>query len=613
METKQQELFGKNISLSTDKASTNAIRIVFNDLENTHRNRITKNYENLFSNLDELYEKADVVANEIRDQAIDQAMKFLAAHGLYEISEQQFFEQFMDDYDNWDIDFEPIAGAYEDMLEQTANLDAYRTARRKNRSKWVGLNERGVHQADAKNLFSNVSHGVFNLMAKGVTAIGNAIKKDEIYKNPRTLERVRDGMGDIVAAPREGTIEALQKLKPGSVYLYSDDEMERAAAIAEHVNKGRIPEAEILSALIRAAETFPYDRDVFVLLLNNCGYDSGRLDSAVEYFGLKPLDQEKKKLFEHRRRSTDLSNLEALNVHLPQLVTYSKFIGYMPFEQEAITLRETASRQAFDDRLQRLANASVEDIRVQSDEIRAYASELGLDGADSAIEKFLASACLREFNQETVKYSLESLEDLDQSLPLLKEYADRIGFDGFDAWTEATRRRIITQIAKQPKETKAKAISGVELAKNSKNEERSKPMSTAIVLTLIAAVLFGGYKGYTYFTAPSPTMEIVSSQPQKVLEQATIEKPVTPIENVPNEPAIEQKIQPIEQEVSNSLRPLSPAAEQAIRETYVEILDPTVQFCTDAKVAEFRKEMGEEALLRYDIYNEFAVDCGFNI
>ncbi len=61
------------------------------------------------------------------------------------------------------------------------------------------------------------------------------------------------------------------------------------------------------------------------------------------------------------------------------------------------------------------------------------------------------------------------------------------------------------------------------------------------------------------------------------------------------------------------LRPLSPAAEQAIREGFVDIKNPAVQACTDAKIFDYRKEMGGDAMVNYALHNEFAVDCGFNI
>lgn len=606
MEAKRLELFGKVIELAPDKVCANAIRIAFTPLELAQRRRIAEGFVDLFSNLDGLYERADLIANEIRSLAIEQAMKVLAAHGLYEVSEQQFFDQFMDPYDCWDQDFEPIVDAYEAMVERTADLDAHRTARRQNRAKWVGLNERGVHEADAKNIISNVGHGVFNLMAKGVTAIGNAIKKDEIFKSQRTLALVRDAMGDIVTAACTGTIDALSTLKPGSVHLYTQDEVARSAAIVEHVQKGRVPATDLLPALLRAIEAFPYDRDVYVLLLQHLGGDVGRLDAVVAYFGLAALDPEKKQLFEARRRGVDLSTLEALDAQLPALIAYAQEIGYGSFAQEAIKLRKTAARRSFDSRMHVLGEASVAEIQMKSDALRAYAAEISVEGADEALTQLLMAARLREFTQEAAKYPLVSVEDCNRNLPLLETYACQIGFDGFGAWAETTRKRAATPLRVNTKKTHDASIGGDASKAGAKGKAPAKPIAMTLGFAVIALVAFGGYKAYEHFMMPTerPPSSMVlpeeTATPMPVA--ATLEPPAAPL---PQPAASDME--------SGPLQELSPAAEQAVREDFVDIKDPSVQACTDAKVADYRKEMGEDALLKYDVYNEFAVACGFNI
>ncbi|WP_342618403.1 hypothetical protein [Rhodoferax sp. GW822-FHT02A01] len=58
---------------------------------------------------------------------------------------------------------------------------------------------------------------------------------------------------------------------------------------------------------------------------------------------------------------------------------------------------------------------------------------------------------------------------------------------------------------------------------------------------------------------------------------------------------------------------LSAAAEKAISEGFVEIKDPKVEACTDARIEAIRKERGEDALIDFGTYNEAAVKCGFNL
>lgn len=62
-----------------------------------------------------------------------------------------------------------------------------------------------------------------------------------------------------------------------------------------------------------------------------------------------------------------------------------------------------------------------------------------------------------------------------------------------------------------------------------------------------------------------------------------------------------------------TLPALSAAAEKAVQEGFVEIKNPTVQACTDAKIVAIHKEIGADAPINYEMYNEAAVNCGFNI
>lgn len=613
MEAKRLELFGSEIVLASEKVSTNAVYVAFMQLEQAQRSRVADGFDQMFTDLDGLYERADIVANEIRALAIEEAMKVLAGHGLYEVSEQLFFDRFMDPYDEWDQDFEPIASSYEAMVEHTAELDAYRTARRQNRAKWVGFNERGVRDADAKNLISNVGHGVFNLMAKGVTAISNAIKKDEIFKNPQTLAIVRDGMGNIVTAAREGVIEALNMLKPGSVYLYSQDEIDRSSAIIEHVLKERVPAADRLSALLRAIEAFPYNRDAYVSLLTHGGFDEGRLDSVVEYFGLAALLPEKKQLFEGRRRGVDLSTLEALDVQLPGLIAYSKSIGYTSFFKEAVKLREDAARRAFESRVQILSDASVAEIHAQSDELRTYAKKIGFEGADAVLADTLTKARIRELRQEAAKHPLATPEDFDRILPLLEAHARRIGFEDFENWAQQTRQHLASSPSKKSNHSKNGTI-GSDSAKPGVNgKEPAKPMEMVLGFVVIALIAFGVYKAYLSFTQPDDAIPVVAESIEEGEERPVINEASVPVAELHDDALASDSFSAPTSIETSTLKPLSPAAEQAIREGFVDIQDPVVLACTDAKVKAFRKDMGEEAILTYAAYNEFAVACGFNI
>ncbi|SER76295.1 hypothetical protein [Giesbergeria anulus] len=61
------------------------------------------------------------------------------------------------------------------------------------------------------------------------------------------------------------------------------------------------------------------------------------------------------------------------------------------------------------------------------------------------------------------------------------------------------------------------------------------------------------------------------------------------------------------------LKELSLAAKEAIDKGFVEIEDVEVSKCTDEKINNIKKEMGDDYVINYSTYNQAAVECGFNI
>ena len=345
------ELYSHPINFPQNKAETNAIRKVFYQIAFDWHENIRNNFFNVFNDLDDLYNKSDSYANQVRHESISQAMKFLAAHEIYDMTEQQFYQNFMIDYDTWDEDFNIIASKYEAIVERTEDLHAYRTARRQSRDKWVGYNARGQGEAFAKNITSNIGHGVFNLAAAGFNAIGDSIKKNDIFKSPSTLNQVAEGLYNIVIAAFEATIDAINSEIGNKFHKYSNEEASKVEAIVEGISSGRIPEDKILPSLIKAIHLYPYNRDTYILFLSNFGDHDRSLEAIMNYFGITSLSNEKKKIFELKRSKFSLISLEDCKTNLPTLEDYAQSIGYEEFKEESKKLLETAKKQEFEKRL----------------------------------------------------------------------------------------------------------------------------------------------------------------------------------------------------------------------------------------------------------------------
>jgi len=152
-----------------------------------------------------------------------------------------------------------------------------------------------------------------------------------------------------------------------------------------------------------------------------------------------------------------------------------------------------------------------------------------------------------------------------------------------------------------------RTIEDADGTKASGNEKQPKPIEAVVGLFLIGLLFYGGYLGLTY---------LFSSETSVVSQDTDLQPAPQVVEALVPASASEETLTVLKNENGDlevERRPLSDAAKEAIAGGFVEIKDPAVDACTDSKVADFRKEAGEDAVLRFDVYNEFAVECGFNI
>ena len=426
------ELYAHPINFPQNKAETNAIRKVFYQMAYDWHENIKNNFFNFFNDLDDLYKKSDGYADQVRQESISQAMKFLAAHEIYDITEQQFYQYFMSHYDTWDEDFNIIASKYEAIVEKTENLHAYRTARRQNRDKWVGYNARGDGEAFAKNLTSNIGHGVFNLAAAGLNAIGDSIKKNEIFKSQSTLNQVAEGLYNIVIAAFEATIDAINSEIGNKFHKYSNEEASKVEAIVEGINSGRIPEDKVLPSLIKAIQLYPYNRDTYILLLSNFGDHNRSLEAVMNYFGITSLSNEKKKIFELKRSKVSLVSLDDCLVNLPILEEYAKSIGYEDFKEESKKLLEAAKKQEFEKRLSSTDFSTIAACKINIPILQEFANQMGYNSFEKDSTDILNRAIENDFKLKLEATNLTTVSACKINISILQEFANQIGYKGFE-------------------------------------------------------------------------------------------------------------------------------------------------------------------------------------
>ena len=461
MQSHRIELYGQVIELPAPKVFANSIHKVFNPIENNWHNKIINNFYNIFENLDEVYENSDKLARDVLSESVNAAMGILAKNSIYDVDEQKFIECYLSKYDVWDDHFEMVASQYESIIEETAQKDAYRTQRRLNRRKLVGFGpapsmENGYRSpqqyADFSNAVDNIGHGIFNMMAKGLTAIGNSIKKDEIFKNPKTVKSIDSAVCSIILASKEAVVDALNERYDGAIHHYTKEEMQKASAIVTNVENGRIPKSDIKQTLLHGLQVFPYCRGVYALLLREFGSDGGGLDQVIQYFGMAALRDEKRKLIEAQKSGVEAMPIDGCKKKLLELAEYAKFIGYDEFDGEAKVILETAIKKEFERRRDSVNLDSVVACRANLPILAKVASEIGYQKFEAEAKVILHRAAKRDFRLEAGKYSLETPEDCETNLPRLKAFAKDVGFISFESWSAEVQEQAAkhaAEIAKQ--------------------------------------------------------------------------------------------------------------------------------------------------------------------
>jgi hypothetical protein len=412
MNSHRIEIYGCVVEISADRVFANAIVNIFQPIEKKWHDKVIEDFYSTFDDLDDLYENADDLADDVLEDVVDAALDVLAKNSIYDIDAENFIKNYLNEYEFWDDEFEIIASQYEAIIDATARKDAHRTQRRLNRSKLVGFGagpslENGYRSAqsyaDFSNAVDNIGHGIFNLMAKGVTAIGDSIKKEEIFKDEATLDALDSAVCSIIQAGRDALIDVLSERCGGAIHNYSDQEIMKANAILTNVESGRVPEADVQKQIVSLFAIYPYDDRIYKNLLARYGADDGRLDAAADFFGVCILLNEKEQIFRARLKDANLTTVDNIRSNVASFSELGKKLGYLNYKSDLRALLESVRE--------------------------------------------------KEFQNEVSKYDLQSSFDFDKNLPLLENFARKIGYGRFAEWSADVRVEL---------DKKQRTIQGVE-------------------------------------------------------------------------------------------------------------------------------------------------------
>lgn len=342
---------GKELQVTPAREAYNGIRVKYVKLAMAAACDFAENFENYFKNLEELHERCEsIVGERYLKPGVEEAIQDLVGKKIIDIDEDVFFEEFLSQRLTWEDDFSEVDNQYLEIVMATEERDAYRTARREGRGKWVGGGFgiegalKGAATAGAINLLAGLVHGAVNIGAKGVSAVDDMIKKDKIYQSQETRSALQRAVAKVIFDIHFALIDAIntrssQKIV-GSV---AESDAKRAGSLLENVRKGRIQENEKLGTILDALSLNPYDDDIYEYIIEWKGDANGELEKIAEYFGVPLVAEYKQSLLEKTRQSLDFSTASGCQSAVRVLGEQAAKIGYIGFDAEKDALLQRAS------------------------------------------------------------------------------------------------------------------------------------------------------------------------------------------------------------------------------------------------------------------------------
>lgn len=333
-------LRGDEITVPHNRDAYNGIRRKYQRLAERAATQFDSGYSAAFKSIDDVHAKCNDVVMALLSETIEEAIRDLVAYGVYDVNAAAFGAYFSAFF-SWDADFAEIDDKYLAIVLNAEQLDEHRVSRREGRGRWsgggFGLSGaiQGATQAGAMNLATGAIHGTFNLMAKGVTALGDSIKKAAIFSDPATKAHLTNAVYQVVFNTHLALISALNDQRPNTITGYvSQDDIARSERLLENVANGRVPKDAAKGVLLEVLHLNPYDEAFYHLWLKLVGDQRGELDAIEEFFGVSVSTRAKKDLIAARKATLDFSTPEACQRSLTDLEAYALSIGYRSFEND---------------------------------------------------------------------------------------------------------------------------------------------------------------------------------------------------------------------------------------------------------------------------------------
>lgn len=322
------------IQVTPEMEAYSSLRQAYVGFANYAKSDFKDHFFERFKDMDQLHTDCEHVAHGYIAGIIDYAIRDLVNYGIMDVDEDRFLNQYLPPHLTWTSDYHIIDDKYMEIVLSSEKLDEYRSLRRENSPGLIGGGfgiqgaAQGIAVATAANVAIGLAHGVFNLGAKALSAIGDAQNKAILFSDNSTVEHLSASIHRLVFQVHFAIVELVNS-RSGAIIFDDVSEEDRATSngLYENVKKGRIVGDKSDECLIGALAINPYEPLLYSLWFDRHGDADGRLEVVAKFFGIDSVTEHKRKLIYNCLDKLRLSHAVDNKPCLTEVEQYAHSLG----------------------------------------------------------------------------------------------------------------------------------------------------------------------------------------------------------------------------------------------------------------------------------------------
>jgi hypothetical protein len=291
-------------TLSSGQRNYNELHSHYATLASNAALLFSADYDQQFTQLEQVAKNASLLAVPHIFAAVDDAIRTLVKHRIFDIDREHFAATYYKQYDIWSAAHEAIAEIYAGIVTNAAEMDAYRIARVQGSGQVIGGGlsvegaAKGIVIAGAANLAISAAHSLFDLISKGASAAADAKKMNDIFRAPETKGRLVAALEESLLNVHLALLDALDTAKvAGSDFQrVTVAEQQKARRMLTNSMRGQVPTADQENILLQVLTLNPYYLEAYIYALDSLGDANGNIERVATYFHLDLTQQKRDRI-----------------------------------------------------------------------------------------------------------------------------------------------------------------------------------------------------------------------------------------------------------------------------------------------------------------------------